>query len=43
MRWMVIYEYEIPGSALKDHGYRRNLPLQGIIPMIKLRIETGAS
>jgi hypothetical protein len=47
MRWMVIYEYEVPGGALTyglinypDHGRHRNLPLQGKIPM---GIELGTS
>jgi hypothetical protein len=36
MRWMVIYEYEVPGGALNlnstnypDHGRHGDLPLQG--------------
>jgi hypothetical protein len=38
MRWMVIYEYEVPGGALnlnstnyQDHGHHGDLPLQGKI------------
>jgi hypothetical protein len=34
---MVIYEYEIPGGALKD------LPLQGKIPIAEPGIEPGTS
>jgi hypothetical protein len=43
MRWMVIYEYEVPGGALNinytihvnypEHGCQGDLPLQGKIPM----------
>jgi hypothetical protein len=42
MRWMVIYEYEVPGGALNlvHHG---NLPLQGKIPMVELGIEPWTS
>jgi hypothetical protein len=36
MRWMVIYEYKVPGEALNlnytnypGHGHRGDLPLQG--------------
>jgi hypothetical protein len=50
MRWMVIYEYEVPGGALNlnstdypDHGHHGNLPLQGKIPMAEPGIEPGAS
>jgi hypothetical protein len=46
MRWMVIYEYEVPGGALNlkstnypDHG----LLLQGKIPMAEPGIEPGTS
>jgi hypothetical protein len=38
MRWMVIYEYEVPGGALNlnstnypDHSRQGDLPLQGNI------------
>jgi hypothetical protein len=45
MRWMVIYEYEVPGWALtkvllNHHG---NLPLQGKVPTVELEIESGMS
>jgi hypothetical protein len=50
MRWMVIYEYELPGGALKlnstnypDHGCHGVLPLQGKIPMAEPGIEPGTS
>jgi hypothetical protein len=50
MRWMVVYEYEVPGGALNisftnypDHGHYGNLPLQGKIPMVELGIEPGIS
>jgi hypothetical protein len=50
MRWMVIYEYEVPGGALNlnstnypDHGYHVNLPLQGKIPMVEPGIESETS
>jgi hypothetical protein len=50
MRLMVIYEYEVPGGALNqillnypDHGYHRDLPLQGKIPMTEPGIEPGTS
>jgi hypothetical protein len=50
MRWMVIYEYEVPGGALNlnstnypDHGRQGDLPLQGKIPMAELGIEPGTS
>jgi hypothetical protein len=44
MRWMVIYEYEVPGGALNllnypDHGHHGNLPLHGKIPMVEPGIE----
>jgi hypothetical protein len=38
MRWMVIYEYEVPGGTLN-----LNLPLQGNIPMAEPGIEPGTS
>jgi hypothetical protein len=47
MRWMVIYEYEVPGGALKvllsypDHGHHGNLPLQGKISMVEPGIKPG--
>jgi hypothetical protein len=48
MRWMVIYEYEVPGRALNlkstnypDHGHHGDLPLQGKIPVAELGIEPG--
>jgi hypothetical protein len=41
MRWMVIYEYEVPGGALNlrspnhpDHGIHGNLLLKGKILMV---------
>jgi hypothetical protein len=50
MRWMVIYEYEVPGGALNlnssnytDHGHHGDLPLQGKILMAKPGIETRTS
>jgi hypothetical protein len=50
MRWMVIYEYEVPGGALNlkstnypDHGRQEYLPLQGKIPMAEPGIEPGTS
>jgi hypothetical protein len=50
MRWMVIYEHEVPGEALNlsstnypDLGLRANLPLQGKIPMVEPGIEPGTS
>jgi hypothetical protein len=48
MRWIVIYEYEVPGGALKsanypDHGRQGDLPLQGKIPMEEPGIEPGTS
>jgi hypothetical protein len=46
MRWMVIYEYHVPGGALNlsstnypDHGRQGDLPLQGKIPMAEPGIE----
>jgi hypothetical protein len=45
MRWMVIYEYGVPGGALNlnstnypDHGHH-----QGKIPMVDPGIEPGTS
>jgi hypothetical protein len=50
MRWMVIYEYEVPGGALNlkstnypDHGRQGDLPLQGKIPMAEPGLEPGTS
>jgi hypothetical protein len=50
MRWMMIYEYEVPGGALNlkstnylDHGRQDDLPLQGKIPMAERGIEPGTS
>jgi hypothetical protein len=50
MRWMVIYEYEVPGGALNQvilhypyHGHHGKLPLQGKITMVEPGIEPGAS
>jgi hypothetical protein len=50
MRWMVIYEYEVPGGDLNlksinypDHGRQDDLPLQGKIPMAEPGIEPGTS
>jgi hypothetical protein len=50
MRWMVVYEYEVPGGALNlsstklpDHGHNGDLPLQGKIPMVEAGIESGTS
>jgi hypothetical protein len=50
MRWMVKYEYEVPGGTLNlkstnysDHGGQGDLPLQGKIPMAEPGIEPGTS
>jgi hypothetical protein len=53
MRWMVIYEYGVPGGALNlnsinypDHGHHgdpRILPYQGKFPMVEPGIEPGTS
>jgi hypothetical protein len=50
MRWMLIYEYEVPGGALNlkytnyaDHGRQGDLPLQGKIPIAEPGIEPGTS
>jgi hypothetical protein len=50
MRWMVIYEYEVPGGALNlnstnypDDGRHGDLPLQGRIPMAEPGIKPGTS
>jgi hypothetical protein len=46
MKWMVIYEYEVPGGALNlnpEHGHHGNLPLQGKIPMAEPGIKPGTS
>jgi hypothetical protein len=50
MRWIVIYEYEVPGGALNlnsigypDHGRYEDLPLQGKIPMAEPGIKPGTS
>jgi hypothetical protein len=46
MRWMVIYEYEVPGGALNLNSTNyphHGLPLQGKIPMAELGIEPGTS
>jgi hypothetical protein len=50
MRWMVIYEYEVPGGALNlqctnypDHGRQGDLLLQGKISMAEPGIEAGTS
>jgi hypothetical protein len=50
MRWMVIYEYEVTGGALKlillnypDRGRQADLPLQGKIPMAEPGIERVTS
>jgi hypothetical protein len=49
-RWMVIYEYEVPGGALNlkptnypDHGRQGDLPLHGKIPVAEPGIEPGTS
>jgi hypothetical protein len=42
MRWMVIYEYEVPGGAL-NLKRQADLPLQGKIPMAEPGIEPGTS
>jgi hypothetical protein len=50
MRWMVIYEYEVPGGALTqvllnypDDGHHGNIPLLGKISMVEPGIEPGTS
>jgi hypothetical protein len=50
MRWMVIYEYEVPGGALnlillitQTMVTMGILPYQGEIPMVKPGIEPGTS
>jgi hypothetical protein len=50
MRWMVKYEYEVPGGALNlnstnypDHGRQGDLPLQGKISMDEPGIKPGTS
>jgi hypothetical protein len=50
MRWMLIYEYEIPGGALTQvllnypaRGHHGNLPLQGKIPTVEPGIEPRTS
>jgi hypothetical protein len=51
MKWMVIYEYEVPGGALNlnsttkypDHGRQGDLPLQGEILMAEPGKEPGTS
>jgi hypothetical protein len=50
MRWMVIYEYEVPGGALNlkstnhpDHGRQGDLPFQEKFPMAEPGIEPGTS
>jgi hypothetical protein len=50
MKWMVKYEYEVPGGALNlkstnypDHGRQGDLPLQGKIPKAEPGIEPGTS
>jgi hypothetical protein len=50
MRWMVIYEYGVPGGALNlnstnypDHGHMGILPYQGKIPMVEPGIKPGTS
>jgi hypothetical protein len=36
MRWMVIYECEVPeGAYYPDHGHHGNFPLQVKIPMVE--------
>jgi hypothetical protein len=50
MRWMVIYEYNVPGGALNldlinypYHGHHGDLLLQEKIPMLEPGIEFGTS
>jgi hypothetical protein len=50
MRYMVIYEYEVPGGALNlvllkypVHCHHVNLSLQGKFPMLEPEIEPGTS
>jgi hypothetical protein len=47
MRWMVIYEYEVPGGALNlnstnypDHGHHGDPPLSGKNPHGRARNQT---
>jgi hypothetical protein len=50
MRWMVIYEYGVPGGALNlnstnypDHGHHGDPPYKGKIHMVEQGIEPGTS
>jgi hypothetical protein len=50
MRWMVIYEYEVPGGTLNlnytnypDHSRLGDLPLEGKIPMAEPGLEPETS
>jgi hypothetical protein len=50
MKWMVIYEYEVPGGTLNlnstnypYHVRQGELPIQGKIPMAEPGIEPGTS
>jgi hypothetical protein len=46
MRWMVIYEYEVPGKfyyTTQTMITMGNLPLQEKIPMVEPGIEPGIS
>jgi hypothetical protein len=50
MRWMLIYEYGVPGGALNlnatnypDHGHHGDPPYQGKIPMVEPGIELRTS
>jgi hypothetical protein len=50
MRWMVMYEYGVPGGALNpnstnypDYGRHGDPPLSGKIPMVEPGIEPGTS
>jgi hypothetical protein len=50
MRWMVIYDYGVPGGALNlnstnypDHGHHGDPPYQGKIPMVEPGIEPRTS
>jgi hypothetical protein len=50
MRWMMIYEYGVPGGALNlnstnypDHSHHGDPPLSGKNPMVEPGIEPGTS
>jgi hypothetical protein len=50
MRWIVIYEYDVPGGALTEvllnypgHVHHGNLPFERKIPMVEMGIEPETS